>query len=138
MNNGDLDLIAETIWRKKPPGIGTSGSKSRTVTDETGNLHTVRLSRPIPVGIAFRVVLRSYDGFDETAVTAIIRETLFGYTNALEIGASITIPQLYGLIYQASGNYASTFAITEREKLVPEWNTKLTMLSPSDVVVTVS
>ena len=148
VNNGDLDLIAETIWRKKPPGIGTSGSKSRTVTDETGNLHTVRLSRPIPVGIAFRVVLRSYDGFDETAVTAIIRETLFEYTNALEIGASITIPQLYGLIYQASGNYASTFAITdlactgahgaEREKLVPEWNTKLTMLSPSDVVVTVS
>ena len=59
VNNGDLDLIADAIWRKKPPGIGTYGTKSRTVTDDRGNLHTVRLSRPVPVGIGFRVALRS-------------------------------------------------------------------------------
>ncbi len=147
VNNGDLDLIADAIWRKKPPGIGTSGTKSRTVTDDRGNLHTVRLSRPVPVGIGFRVMLRNYDGFDEAAVTAMIKETLYNYTNALEIGASITVPQLYGLIYQAVGGYASTFAITdlactgshgaEREKLVPEWNTKLTVPSLDDVAVMV-
>ena len=147
VNNGDLDRIAEAIWRKKPPGIGTSGTKSRTVTDERGNTHTVRFSRPVPVGIGFRVMLRNYDGFDEAAVTAMIKETLYNYTNALEIGASITVPQLYGLIYQAVGSYASTFAITdlvctgshgvEREKLVPEWNTKLTVPSLDDVAVIV-
>ena len=147
VNNGDLDLIADAIWRKKPPGIGTSGTKSRTVTDDRGNLHTVRLSRPVPVGIGFRVALRSYDGFDEEAVTAAIKETLFNYANALEIGAPINVPQLYGRIYQAVGSYASTFAITdlactgahgaEREKLVPEWNTKLTVPSLNDVAVIV-
>ena len=147
VNNGDLDRIAEAIWRKKPPGIGTSGTKSRTVTDERGNMHTVRFSRPVPVGIGFRVMLRNYDGFDETAVTAMIKETLYNYTNALEIGAPINVPQLYGRIYQAVGSYASTFAITdlactgahgaEREKLVPEWNTKLTVPSLNDVAVTV-
>ena len=147
VNNGDLDLIADAIWRKKPPGIGTYGTKSRTVTDDRGNLHTVRLSRPVPVGIGFRVMLRNYDGFDETAVTAAIKETLFNYANALEIGAPINVPQLYGRIYQAVGSYASTFAITdlactgahgaEREKLVPEWNTKLTVPSLNDVAVIV-
>ena len=147
VNNGDLDMIADAIWRKKPPGIGTYGTKSRTVTDDRGNLHTVRLSRPVPVGIGFRVALRSYDGFDEEAVTAAIKETLFNYANALEIGAPINVPQLYGRIYQAVGSYASTFAITdlactgahgaEREKLVPEWNTKLTVPSLNDVAVIV-
>ena len=147
VNNGDLDLIADAIWRKKPPGIGTYGTKSRTVTDDRGNLHTVRLSRPVPVGIGFRVALRSYDGFDEEAVTAAIKETLFNYANVLEIGAPINVPQLYGRIYQAVGSYASTFAITdlactgahgaEREKLVPEWNTKLTVPSLNDVAVIV-
>ena len=147
VNNGDPDRIAEAIWRKKPPGIGTSGTKSRMVTDERGNTHTVRFSRPVPVGIGFRAALRSYDGFDEAAVTAAIKETLFNYANALEIGAPINVPQLYGRIYQAVGSYASTFAITdlactgahgaEREKLVPEWNTKLTVPSLNDVAVIV-
>ena len=147
VNNGDLDLIADAIWRKKPPGIGTYGTVSRSVTDERGNTHTVRFSRPVPVGIGFRAALRSYDGFDEEAVTAAIKETLFNYANVLEIGAPINVPQLYGRIYQAVGSYASTFAITdlactgahgaEREKLVPEWNTKLTVPSLNDVAVIV-
>ena len=110
-------------------------------------MHTVRFSRPVPVGIGFRAALRSYDGFDEAAVTAAIKETLFNYANALEIGAPINVPQLYGRIYQVVGSYASTFAITdlactgahgaEREKLVPEWNTKLTVPSLNDVAVIV-
>ena len=143
----DPDRIADAIWRKKPPGIGTYGTVSRSVTDERGNTHTVRFSRPVPVGIGFRAALRSYDGFDEAAVTAAIKETLFNYANALEIGAPINVPQLYGRIYQAVGSYASTFAITdlactgahgaEREKLVPEWNTKLTVPSLNDVAVIV-
>ena len=147
VNNGDPDRIADAIWRKKPPGIGTYGTVSRSVTDERGNTHTVRFSRPVPVGIGFRAALRSYDGFDEEAVTAVIKETLFNYANALEIGAPINVPQLYGRIYQAVGSYASTFAITdlactgahgaEREKLVPEWNTKLTVPSLNDVAVIV-
>ena len=147
VNNGDPDRIADAIWRKKPPGIGTYGTVSRSVTDERGNTHTVRFSRPVPVGIGFRAALRSYDGFDEEAVTAAIKETLFNYANALEIGAPINVPQLYGRIYQAVGSYASTFAITdlactgahgaEREKLVPEWNTKLTVPSLNDVAVIV-
>lgn len=148
VNNGDADLVAEAIWRKKPPGIGTFGTLTRTVTDEQGNTHTVQFSRPTPVAIGYGVVLHSYDGFDTEIVTAAIKVALLNYSRNLPIGASITVPQLYGLIYQAAGNYASTFAITdlyvtgshgvERQKLTPGWNTKLTTPSYSSVIVTVN
>ena len=149
VNNGDADLIAGVIWRKKPPGIGTSGSLSRTVTDEQGNTHTVRFSRPAPVGIGFRITLRSYEGFDAEAVPAAMKSALMTFVNqTLEIGEAITVPQLYGMLYQAAGSYASTFAITdlsvtgthgiEREKLVPAWNAKFTLPAMSMITITVN
>ena len=148
VNNGDADRIAGVIWRKKPPGIGTSGTLVRTVTDEQGNTHTVRFSRPAPVGIGFRITLRSYDGFDAGVVPNAMKVALFNYVNqTLKIGESINVPQLYGMLYQVAGSYASTFAIidlsvtgshgVEREKLVSAWNAKFTTPSYSDVTVTI-
>ena len=70
VNGGNAGLVASAIWRKKPPGIGTYGTVSRSVTDEQGNSHTVKFSRPTLLSISFRIELRSYSGFDEAAVTA--------------------------------------------------------------------
>ena len=148
VNNGDADRIAGVIWRKKPPGVGTSGTLARTVTDDLGNPHTVRFSRPVQVGIAFRIALRSYEGFDAETVPAAMKTALMTRVNqTLEIGEAINVPQLYGMLYQAAGSYASTFAVTdlcvtgsqgvEREKLVPAWNEKFTLPALSDVAVTV-
>ena len=150
VNSGTAGTIAETIWRKKPPGIGTSGTLSRQVTDEKGNTHTVRFSRPTNLPIYFRIELRKYDGFDEDAVGAAMRSMLFTYVNrTLDIGEAMNIPQLYGMLYQAAGSYASTFAITdisvsgshgvEREKLTPGWNQKFVLNnSSSDVTIVVN
>ncbi len=149
VNNGDPDRIAEAIWRKKPPGIATDGTVSRTVTDEKGISHTVKFSRPGLLAISFRIELRSYEGFDADAVTAAVRAALMTYVNqTLDIGDAVNVPQLYGLLYQAAGSYASTFAITDmtcsglhgvsREKVVPEWNQKFTLGSSTDVTVVIS
>ncbi len=149
VNGGNAGLVADAIWRKKPPGIGTHGTVSRTVTDEQGNSHTVKFSRPTLLSISFRIELRSYDGFDEAAVTAAMRSALMTYINeTMDIGEALNIPQLYGLLYQAAGSYASTFAITdlscsgahgiEREKLTPAWNAKFTIGSSTSVTVIVS
>ena len=95
VNSGTAGTIAETIWRKKPPGIGTSGTLSRQVTDEKGNAHTVRFSRPTNLPIYFRIELRKYEGFDEDAVDAAMRSMLFTYVNrTLDIGEAMNIPQL--------------------------------------------
>ena len=149
VNGGNAGQIASAIWRKKPPGVGTYGTVSRTVTDEQGNSHTVKFSRPTLLSISFRIELRSYDGFDEAAVTAAMRSALMTYINeTMDIGEALNIPQLYGLLYQAAGSYASTFAITdlscsgahgiEREKLTPAWNAKFTLSSGTSVTVVVS
>ena len=149
VNGGNAGQIASAIWRKKPPGIGTYGTVSRTVTDEQGNSHIVKFSRPTLLSISFRIELRSYDGFDEAAVTAAMRSALMTYINeTMDIGEALNIPQLYGLLYQAAGSYASTFAITdlscsgahgiEREKLTPAWNAKFTIGSSTSVTVVVS
>ena len=149
VNGGNAGLIADAIWRKKPPGIGTCGTVSRTVTDEQGNSHTVKFSRPTLLSISFRIELRSYQGFDEAAVTELMRSALMAYINeTMEIGEALNIPQLYGLLYRVAGNYASTFAITdlscsgahgiEREKLTPAWNAKFTISNGTNVTVVVS
>jgi len=149
VSGGNAGLIADAIWRKKPPGIGTSGTLSRTVTDEKGNSHTVKFTRPTLAAIAFRIELRSYEGFDEAAVSAAMKSALMTFVNqTLDIGEAINVPQLYGMLYQAAGSYASTFAITdlsisgnhgvEREKLVPAWNAKFTLTGSNDVTVVVS
>ena len=147
--NGNANRIAEAIWRCKPPGIGTCGSTSRTVTDDRGNTHTVRFSRPLLQPLVFYITLRAYEGFDEAAVTAAMKEALDSVVNGeMEIGEALNIPSLYGRLYQAAGTYASTFAVTdlaasgpggmERAKLTPAWNEKYVLMSAEDVRITVS
>ena len=138
VNNGSAGKIAEAIFRKKPPGIGTWGSLTRQVDDGRGNTVPISFSRPTLVVVYGTATVRAYDGFDEAAVKEAMASALTDYFNReLEIGEAVTVPRLYGLLYQAAGNYASSFAITdlyfsgisgmEREKLVPDWNAKLVL-----------
>ena len=146
--NGNAGQIAEAIWRKKPPGIGTHGTLTRTVQDEQGNRHSVSFSRPPTLLVSFRVTLRSYEGFDAAVVTEAMQLALFHYVNdSLDIGDALNVPQMYGILYKAAGEYASTFVITDlscsgnhgvsREMIVPAWNEKFSMFSSDEVVVIV-
>ena len=147
VSGGNAGLIAEAIWRKKPPGIATAGTTSRTVTDAAGNSHTVRFSRPGLLAVSFRIELRSYEGFEETEVVPAMKEALMTYVNeTLDIGEAINVPQLYGMLYRAAGNAGSSFSITDmtcsgnhgvsRERITPEWNQKFTLMSASEVSAT--
>ena len=85
-----------------------------------------------------------------TAVEPAIRSLLFRVTNTdQDIGEDLIIPQLYGKIYQAAGEYASTFAITsmqvsgsfgtKTDKVEVPWNNKVNLNnSDTDVVIVVS
>ena len=149
ISGGNIGLIADTVWRKKPPGIGTSGTLSRNVIDEKGNVHTVKISRPPLEAVSFRIEVTGYEGFDADEVTARLRSRLFSYVNyELDIGEAINVPQLYGMLYQAAGDYASSFSVTDmtcsgnhgvsREKVDIAWNAKFTMVSSTEVTVVVN
>ena len=148
VQSGNILRICEAIYAKKPPGIGTTGSLTRTVNDGRGNAVSVSFSRPMLVVLQFMIEVRTYDGFDQAAVQARMAEALMEFVNnGLHIGNYLNVPSLYGLLYQAAGSYAPTFAITDlrangpfvsvRDKLIPSWNEKLWISSASDVVLQV-
>ena len=148
VQGGNANRIAEAIWRKKPPGIGTDGSLSRVVTDEKGQEHTVKFSRPGMLTVHFNITIKTYDGFLLDAVQPLIRAALMDLmNNKFEIGQELIVPQVYGLLYQAAGSYASTFAITDivvsgnygvsRDKVTPAWNQIFTMVSSTEAVIVI-
>ena len=149
VDGGNGKAIGSAIYRKKPPGIGTCGSLTPPVTDENGQPVTIRFSRPETKFLTFRIAVTSYDGFDEDAVRTAMRDALMdAVNNGLHIGDALNVPQLYGVLYQAAGNLASTFAITDlscsgehgvtREKLIPAWNEIYTIYAATDVTLVVS
>ena len=129
-------------------GGKTDGSLSRVVTDEKGQEHTVKFSRPGMLTVHFNITIKTYDGFSLDAVQPLIRAALMDLmNNKFEIGQELIVPQVYGLLYQAVGAYASTFAITDivvsgnygvsRDKVTPAWNQIFTMVSSSEAVIVI-
>ena len=132
VDNGSSDPIARAIFEKKPPGIATYGTTTRNVTDAHGVTHAVKFSRAGAATIFFLITLKAYAGFDEAAVKAALSPAIRESVGKADIGSDLIVPQFYGLLYQAAGNMASTFAITdlavsggggvERERLSGTWN----------------
>ena len=141
--------IAEAIFRKKAPGIGTHGTTSVSVTDDNGASHTVKFSRPAESAVNIYIDITSYDGYD-SATTDAIRQAVADFLNGFRIGQPLVVPQLYGISYAAAGAEAATFAITDiraasplitgttREMVPASWNTKLYTANPERIIVTVT
>ncbi len=134
--NGNLQKLAEAIFRKKPPGIGTYGTHSKTVTDENGESHTVYIYRPPSNYITFTLDIKTYAGFDNSLVET-IKQAIQDYVAPFPVGQSLMVPSVYGVCYAAAGEKANTFAITDltatapasggttRIKVPADWNVKL-------------
>ena len=134
--NGNLQKLAEAIFRKKPPGIGTYGTHSKTVTDENGDSHTVYIYRPPSNYITFTLDIKTYAGFDNSLVDT-IKQAIQDYVAPFPVGQSLMVPSVYGVCYAAAGEKANTFAITDltatapasggttRIKVPADWNVKL-------------
>ncbi len=133
---GSLQKIAEAIFRKKAPGIGTYGTTTKQVVDDNGVSHSVAVYRPAASFITFNLEIRTYDGFDN-AVLDTIKQAVVQYIGGFDIGQSLIVPSVYGVCYAAAGEKAGTFAIsdlyatasaaggTTRVKVPAEWNTLL-------------
>lgn len=141
--------VAEAIFRKKAPGIGTYGTTAVSVTDGNGVSHTVRFSRPAQSPVNLHIDVTAYAGYDPATTDALGRAAE-EYLESLRIGQSLVVPRLYGACYAAAGGQASAFAIsdiraecplitgTTREKVPASWNTRLYTAYPDRVVITVT
>ena len=133
---GSLQNIAEAIFRKKAPGIGTYGTTTKQVVDENGVSHSIAVCRPSASFITFTIEIKTYDGFDNSLVDT-IKQAIISYIGGFEIGQPLIVPSVYGVCYAAAGDQASTFAITDlaatspasqgttRIRIPADWNTLL-------------
>ena len=141
--------IADTIFRKKAPGIGTHGTTAVSVTDGNGVSHSVRFSRPVESPVNIYIDITAYAGYDPATTDAIGRGAE-SWLEGFEIGQSLVVPRLYGVCYAAAGGQASAFAISDiradcplvpeitREMIPANWNTRLFTAYPDRVFITVT
>lgn len=87
---GIVSSIAEQIWKSKPAGISTFGSRSDNITDSQGNTQTINWSRPTNVNIYLEVDLTTDANFPDTGL-ADAETALLAVGNAFGIGSDVVV-----------------------------------------------
>ena len=110
---GNTARLAQALFDAKAPGIGTYGSTQVQVQDANGNSHTVSFSRPEYKLTYVYPYIKKLPGADETAIREAVVPAVMAYIDGLEIGGTLNIPKLYGVIYAAKPEIANTFVVTD-------------------------
>ena len=108
---GDDAEIAQAIYRKKAPGIGTYGSETVTIMDSYGTEHDIKFNRPEDVETNFVVTIRTLANYDQTLTEEIITNVIGGFVEDNGLGKAMIIGQLVGMCYAARPEIASSYVI---------------------------
>ena len=145
--NGNGAAIAQAIFDKKPPGIGTWGSTTRTVTDAAGNEHSVSYTSYADKMIQIYPYITLLAGGDQDAIRDAVVPAIVDYVDRLGLGNSLNVPQLYGVAYAADPAISNTFVVTDIQVSVPgtsgmvrtvvpcAWNEKITAVRNGGVSI---
>ena len=110
-SGGSLNAVAQAVFSKKAPGIGTYGNLSGRAKDAWGNQHTVRLLRAAGTNVAVTVTLQPLAGYEAT-VPDRIRAALTAYGETLQIGQDLVVPALYSVCFGAVSAPVPAFSVS--------------------------
>ena len=145
-DGGNGEAVAQAIFDKKPPGIGTWGSTTVTVPDAQGNGHPVSFTRNTDKMIVVYLFIRVLEGGNRDEIRNALKGPVADYINGLGLAAPLNIPQLYGAAYNAKPEIAKTFIITDIQAAVSgessaardfvpcAWNEKITTIQNGGVI----
>ena len=85
---GNVNDIAETIFKKKSQGVATFGSTSVQHIDAFGNINTISFSRPSDVKVSVNLTIKATEVWLST-VEDQIKNRVASYINGLEIGEMV-------------------------------------------------
>lgn len=104
VEGGDLDVIAETLWKYHPLGIETFGAITRTTTEG----HIVHFSRPTTVYIKMQIdyTLYSEEDFSATGSDG-IKQAAADYGNTLQVGQDVIPQRFFGNIFSSVSGLSS-------------------------------
>lgn len=133
--------VAEAIFSKKPLGIKTHGSVSKTVTDASGNTQTVKFSRITEVTVHVKLTVTTDTRFELDGASQ-IKNAIVGYVDSLSGGDDVIYTSLYRYIYGVVGVVEVTSLKVSTDGT--EWTTanisiasnQVAVLSASNVEVT--
>ncbi len=112
VEGGDVQELADTIWKKKGEGVATYGSLSQTIVDEFENTYTVQFSRPTIKDIAITITISQDYGYT-TAKLAVIKQRMADFINALPIGEDVNLVRvLSAAVTGENGVPDTTFKVT--------------------------
>ena len=144
---GNAQAIAQAIWDKKAPGVGTYGLTSAEAVDAEGNRHSVAFTRYSDKIVYIYMFIRVLSGGDRDAISAAVIPAVTGYIDRLGLAVPLNIPQLYGVAYAADPSIADTFIVTDIQVAVPgapsvvrdkvdcAWNQKITAIEEGGVEI---
>ena len=147
VRGGYADAVAQAIYDKKAPGIGTWGSTSGNTTDAQGHTHEISFTRYTEKMIFVYLFIRVLDGGDRTRIENAVVPAVMNYIDNLGLAVPLNVPQLYGVAYTADPAIADTFIVTDIQVAVPgsssvvrdevpcDWNGKITAIADGGVEI---
>jgi hypothetical protein len=111
VDGGDVQEIAETIWKKKGEGVATFGDIRQDITDEFSNDYPVYFSRPTIKQIAVTITISQDHGYT-TQKLPIIKKRIADFINALPIGEDVNLVRVLTSAVTANGVIDTTFKVT--------------------------
>ena len=116
---GGANAVAQAIYDKKAPGIGTWGSNSGIATDAEGREHTVAFTRFTEKRIFLHLYIRVVEGGNQETIQNAVLPAVTEYLDSLSLAAPLNVPQLYGVAYAADPAIAKTFVVTDIQVSAP-------------------
>ncbi len=114
---GAVNAVAQAIFDKKAPGIGTWGSTSGTAVDVEGREHTIAFTRFSEKRIFLHLYIRVLDGGSQEIIQDAVTSAVTEYFNNIGLAVPLNVPQLYGVVY-AAGN-GQQFVVSDVQVSVP-------------------
>ena len=128
--------VAQAIYDKKAPGLGTWGATSGNAVDAQGNTVPIAFTRCTDKICYVYLIVQVLPGGDQSAIQAAVGPAVTEFINSRKISESLVVPQLYGVAYAADPAIADTFVILDiqvslanqegviRDRVPVAWNEK--------------
>jgi len=135
------EAIAEAIYKKKAPGVGTYGDISVDIETSTGLTNTINFSHPTEVTATVAVSLTALSGYTSDLEDEIV-SSIVDYINGLGIGENLYVSNLFLPILENNGDtpyfYINSITVNSQTSIVSVSKFSVLTTSAEDITITVS
>jgi uncharacterized phage protein gp47/JayE len=111
VKGGVAASIAQTIYERKGPGVGTHGTTTVPITDVSGAVRDIKFFIPTEVSIKVGISLVPGVGYT-TNIGDEIKQAVVNFINGLEIGEDLVVSRLYGPALLNGSAQSESYKIT--------------------------